>query len=244
MKKVIYLLLLTALLSGCGSKEAPEIPTPESPALTVLTEPATEGFLETTEAPVSSAPVTQATETQIPEETLELSYDAYQVVYNILTEGGEETAEFQGIGPDGNLLWTYRTDSYPMAQLSRIIPVGSYENQYYLIEGSGIVALDITTGAVLFENTDFTGSPGPEAMVIDDYGYLYLAGYDGPDFFAMDPQGHTVKQIPDLSSEFCRPARLLLEGDRIAVYMESDSQGNTGNFPCYVEMDWLPQAKG
>ena len=41
-----------------------------------------------------------------------------------------------------------------------------------------------------------------------------------------------------------RPTRITLEGDSLTVYMESDSMGNTGDFPCPVEIDWLPGAMG
>ena len=243
MKKAIYVLLLAALLSGCGNKESNEAS--EVPVLTVMTESAAEtaAFSEPS-APAASTKTMEPTEAEIPEETLELSYDAYQVVYNIMTEGGEESAEFQGIGPDGDLIWTYETGSYPLAQLSRIVPLGRYQNQYYLMEGTGIVALDVTSGGILFENPDFTGSPCPDAILIDDYGYLYLAGYDGPDFFAMDPHGHTVKNILSISEDYHRPIGLELSENQITVFMESDAQGNSGNFPCQVDIDWLPQAKG
>lgn len=242
MKKAILILSLALLLSGCGNAA-------EQPA-ELQTQPAPASPTETaapTEMSVPEQTVEAVQEPLLPdptEDTAELSYAAYQVVYNVLTEDSLESAVFQGIAPDGALAWTYETGSYPMAQLPAITPVGSFEDRYYLIENGMVVALDMCSGQILFRNTDFMGSPAPEAMLIDDYGYLYLSGYDSPDFFAMDPQGSTVKRIPSLSEDYCMPFEIQQEGDQLIVYMESDQQGGSGRFPCYVPMDWLPQAQG
>ena len=237
MKKTVYLLILSALLSGCGV-QAPAVSPSTEPLLTFITEP------DKTSASVTETSSVETIAMEAEEETQELSYDAYQVVYNIMNEGGKEYGIFQGIGPQGDLIWTYETGSYPQSQVSRITPLGRYQNQYYLAEGTGIVALDAATGAVLFQNPDFTGFPCKDAILIDDYGYLYLAGYDGPGFFAMDPHGHTVKKMLSISEDYHRPIGLELSENQITVFMESDAQGNSGNFPCQVDIDWLPQAKG
>ena len=166
------------------------------------------------------------------------------MAYNLLTAEGEEFGEFQGIDPEGNLLWTYVTPSYSMAQLSRITPIGLYQDRYYLIEDGTVVALDLLTGNVLFENPDFRGSPAPEAMLIDDFGYLYLSGYDSPLLFIMDPEGHTVRRITDYDTDYCMPFRLTMEGDTLTIHMESDGRGGSGDFPLEITADWLPQAVG
>lgn len=235
MKKLLFLLGISLILTGCGTQAPPAA----EPAISTAAVEATEAA--PTEAPPSEYILPLET---FPTEEPELSYDAYRVVYNILTDSQEESAQFQGIGPEGELVWTYETQSYPMAQLGRITPVGQWQDHYYLIEDGTVLCLNIITGELLFENADFGGSPCPEAMAIDEYGYLYLAGYDGPDFFAMDAQGHTVKRIASLSEEFMRPIRISLEGDELTVYMESDRSGNSGHFPCTLPMGWLPQAKG
>ena len=183
-------------------------------------------------------------ETEYTEPLPELSPDAYQVVYNITAEGEEESGIFQGIDPDGSLVWTYETRHYPLAQLPQITPAGRFQDRYYLIEGGTVVALDIVSGAVLFENREFQGRPCEDAMLIDRYGYLYLCGFDSPDFFAMDPQGRTVKRIDRLSDQYIRPKRIQEENGQLVVYMESDLQGNLGDFPCEIPVDWLPQPMG
>ena len=238
MKKLIMIFLLSALLTGCGSP-APE---PETPTLPTDPPVTAEAPSETMAPETTSVPLDPQVETT--EESLPLSWDAYQVVYNILSDGLQETGTFQGIDPNGDLVWTYETQSFPMAQLRQIAPLGRYQGTYYLLEGTVIVALDIATGQILFENHDFCGSPTEEAILIDDYGYLYLAGYDRPDFFAMDPQGHTVKNVNCLDPNYCGAFRITWDEGRILVHMERDTAGNSGDFPIPVEADWLPQAKG
>ena len=238
MKKTILILALAALLTGCTSSPSPVSSVPET---TLLQEsfPAE----ESTAVPVpETAAETAPAETAA--ETLPLTYSAYQVVYNIMTEGGEESAVFQGIDPNGSLVWTYETGSYPMAQLSRITPLASFQDVYYLVEGGKVVALDIATGEIRFENPEFMGCPAPDAFLIDEYGYLCLSGYDGPDFFLMDPQGHTVARGLPEDTPYCMPYEITREENRIVIHMESDGQGNSGDFPVYVPIDWVPQAMG
>ena len=194
MKKILLLLTLCCLLTGCGPSPAP-VSSPEPQG--------TKPLPTETETP-ETAPVFKEIQV-LPTEAPELSYDAYQVVYNILTDAGSESGQFQGIGPDGSLLWTYETEHFPQAQIEQITPVGQWQDRYYLIEGGTVKALNIADGTVLFSNSEFGGVPCREAMVLDDYGYLYLAGYDGPDFFAMDTEGRTVKKSPISAKHTCGP---------------------------------------
>ena len=234
MKKLIFLIISLLLLSGCGKETAPVETIPDRAEAPI------------TEESLNTDAETAETAEQLPaetEESIPLSADAYQIVYNVILEDQQESAVFQGIGPDGSLAWTYETGVYPTAQLSRISPVGRYQDNYYLVEDGTIVALDILTGEILFKNEDFKGSPAEDAMLFDEFGYLYLAGYDGPHFFAMDPDGNTVKRTETLSEDYWNPFQIQQEGDQLIIYMESDANGS-GNFPCYVERTWLPQPKG
>lgn len=243
MNKFIFPCVLLLLLTGCSpaADPVPEVtettPVSSAAAGTSTTVPAeeTETFFaaETTAAPAAEA------ETALP-----LSYDAYQVVYNIMEQNGEESGTFQGIGPDGNLIWTYETGTYPQGQMLQISPLGRFQGTYYLLANGTVIAVDITTGQILFENRDFGGCASQEVCLIDDYGYLYLCGFDKPDFFAMDPMGHTVKVISTLDKQYFGPFKITADKNILTVHMGQDKQGNSGDFPITIDMDWLPQAKG
>lgn len=242
MKKFIFSCLLFLLLTGCSEKVSPaaEIPETEVP---VFSSSATETKFSEGQNPTA----TEETDPEIPvvsETTLPLSYDAYQVVYNITEQSGEESGVFQGIDPSGDLVWTYETGSYPQGQMLQISPLGRFQGIYYLLENGTVIGIDITTGQILFENNDFEGCSSQEASFIDDYGYLYLCGFDKPDFFAMDPMGHTVKVISTLNQNYFAPFKITVDGSMLTVHMESDSMGNSGDFPIDIPMDWIPQAKG
>ena len=238
MKNLIYPCVLLLLLTGCGSEAAPVPQTQETiPLSTAAPETTEEGLSE-------ASPETYPELLQEAETTLPLSYDAYQVAYNIMEQNGEESGTFQGIDPEGNLVWSYETGIYPQGQLMQVSPLGRYQGTYYLLEGGTIIALDIVTGQILFENGDFGGSGSQEVSYLDDYGYLYLCGFDKPDFFAMDPMGHTVKKITTLDKNYYNPFKITVDGDVLTVHMENDNMGNSGDFPISIPMDWIPQAKG
>lgn len=238
MKHLILPCVLLLLLTGCGTGVSSEPETRETVLSTIAAPEISE------EETAAAVPETETESLPEPETTLPLSYDAYQVAYNILEENGEETGTFQGIDPEGNLVWTYHTGSYPQGQMMQISPLGRFQGTYYLLEGGTVIALDIVSGRILFENGDFGGCSSQEVSLIDDYGYLYLCGFDKPDFFAMDPMGHTVKKIGTLDEDHYGPFKITVDGNVLTVHMERDSMGNSGDFPVSIPMDWIPQAKG
>ena len=239
MKNLTFVCALLLLLTGCSTSapSAPETRETTLPTSAVTSPPATE--IPSAVSPETAQESAPETETALP-----LSYDAYQVAYNIMEQNGEETGTFQGIDPEGNLVWTYETGAYPQGQMMQISPLGRFQGTYYLLEGGTIIALDSVTGRVLFENGDFGGCSNQDVSLIDDYGYLYLCGFDKPDFFVMDPMGHTVKKIGTLDEDHYGPFKITVEDDMLTVHMERDSLGNSGDFPFPIPMDWLPQAKG
>ena len=238
MKNLIFPCVLLLLLTGCGAGSSAASETQEPVFSTTSAE-------KTAEEEITDAPAeTRMESVPEPETTLPLSYDAYQVAYNIMEQNGEEIGTFQGIDPEGNLIWTYTTAAYPQGQMMQVSPLGRFQGTYYLLEGGTVMALDIVSGHILFENGDFGGCSSQEVSFIDDYGYLYLCGFDKPDFFAMDPMGHTVKKIGTLDEEHYGPFKITVEDDILTVHMEMDSMGNSGDFPVSVPMDWIPQAKG
>lgn len=232
MKKTCMILCCALLLSGCGAKpQAPE--TTAAPTAPLQTQAVTEAATQETE--------------YLPDPTQEsvaLSHAAYQVVYNYMMEDTEEYCTFQGIGPDGSLVWSQETKHFPASETARIFPIGRFEGTYYYNEDGTVVALDVITGDILWQNPEFQGVCDANTVLFDDYGYLYLCGANGPDFMAIDPQGNTVRRIDVLSTDHNGPLRIQQEGQQLVIYLSKGPDGAEGEFPVTVDMDWIPQAKG
>lgn len=238
MKKQLSLLLLTALLlTGCGSSQTPET-TMHAP------ETAPSAAVETTQAP-ETTPAPETTEIPETEEfTVPLSPDAYQVVYSyVLTDDDQEYYSFQGLDPEKNVIWTRETSHTPAAQLPPCSPVGTMDGSFYYCDSGSLIALDVTTGLVRWENTEFGGSLGnPQSALLDPNGYICLCGYFGPDLFIADTEGNTVKKTDHLDPEYFWASRLRQEGNELLISMEGGPQGQGKEFS--LPMDWIPQAMG
>ena len=232
MKKICMILCCALLLSGCGAKSH----TPETTAAPT--------------APLQTQAVTEAATQEpdylpdLPQESVALSHAAYQVVYSYMMEDTEEYCTFQGIGPDGSLVWSQESRHFPASETARIFPIGRFEGTYYYNEDGTVVALDVVTGDILWQNPEFQGVCDANTVLFDEYGYLYLCGTNGPDFMAIDPQGSTVRRIDVLSADHSIPLRIRQEGRQLVIYLSKGPDDAEGEFPVTVDMDWTPQAMG
>ena len=240
MKKTISLFCVAALLlAGCG--KAPAAPVTESPAETAAV-PAVTQAPETTQA----AEIPETTAAAIPEtteEAVDLSPDAYQVAYSyMITDNFYEYYTFQGLDPEGNLLWTRESTRSQGAQVCPVSPVGTMDGRFYYCDHGSLVALDVITGEVLWKNPDFDGSIGNmDAAMLDPNGFIYLCGYLGPELFIADTDGNTVRRIEDIDEDAYWAASVSQEGENLVIHLEGGSEDGTD---VLVPMDWLPQAVG
>lgn len=127
----------------------------------------------------------------------------------------KESAIVTGLDDAGNVVWTYETGKYDQAQLSRISDVGMNGEGYYLVEGESVVALNLADGSVLWKNSDFGGAAARSVFGAD--GTIYLCGYFGPDFFAVDKDGKTLKKIESFSNDYIWADGITYEGDKVIV---------------------------
>lgn len=218
VKKQLLALALTAalLLCGCGSK---------SPSIS-------DKLPEDTQAVLS-------TEATAPE-TAEAPVPQIHVTFTYQIKDGKELAVLTGLDPDGNTVWSWGTEHYEIAQLESVSNIGQWNDRYYYVEGGSVVAVDIASGEILWRNSDFGGSPaGLDASLIDEDGTVYLCGFFGPDFFAVDAQGNTLKQIDSFGEDYFWAYKLTKEGSLITVHLSGGPEGDVGD-PGYtftVEME-------
>lgn len=130
--------------------------------------------------------------------------DAISVTFErIYTDNGQEYAVLNGADADGTSVWNYTTDKYPLAQLDSVAEIGARDGKYHFCEGGTIKALDLDTGALVWENEDFDGSVTD--WLFDQDGNLYVCGYLGPDLIALTPDGDTAMYIGMASEDLYWP---------------------------------------
>ena len=218
MKKQFFAmtLVLALLLCGCGL---------ESPSIS--------DHLPT------EAPTTLATDPDIPE-TTEAPAPQINVFFEYKTSDSQEYATLTGFDPDGNAVWSWDTERYEMAQLERVSDIGQWQDRYYYVEDCAVVAVDTASGEILWRNGDFGGCPaGLDASLIDEDGTIYLCGFFGPDFFAVDADGNTLKQIDSFDEDYYWAYKLTKDGSIITVHLSGGPEGDVGD-PGYtftVEME-------
>lgn len=130
----------------------------------------------------------------------------YTVTYGVVTAYDE----------GDNILWEYRTNEYEATELQLVSELGQKDNVYYLVEGGTVVALDILTGNVIWQNSDFGGA-GNFAF---GENAIYLCGFYGPDFYAVSYDGETLARIDESNSEYIRAYKIELSDKYATVYFE------------------------
>jgi len=160
------------------------------------------------------------------------------------TEHGlEEYAVITGFDSRGNAIWRYTTGKYDMAQMARVSAIGRYQDTYLFNEDGTIVALDVNTGMAKWKNPDFVGSPLDESCYcFGNDGTLYVCGYLGPDFYAVDINGKTLGRIESFDSSYFWACKIQKDSKNIvAVSLEGSDSGYAEKNPYvfYVDLNDL-----
>lgn len=156
---------------------------------------------------------------------------------------GMEYGLIYGLDDSQNIVWTYQTGKHSRdeLELDGICEIGIYGDNYYYIEVGEIIVLNLLDGSLVWENGDFGGIYGFSSF--GQNGTLYLCGDygQGPDFFAVDKNGKTLKKIQRFedSNEYYWPYSItymqndqfyvdgqLVTKDRVYIYMDSNSNKN------------------
>lgn len=102
---------------------------------------------------------------------------------------------FIGKTDKGNTVWVYETKHYEPTELDQIVDIGLKNSIYYLSEAGKIITLDLRTGNILWENSDFGGAG--ISYTFDDNGILYVCGFYGPDLHIIDQNGITIERYEE-----------------------------------------------
>ena len=165
----------------------------------------------------------------IPKET------AASVEFSHHVEEGMESAVITGKSSAGEVIWTHETGTYACAELARVSGLTMTGDTYYYIEDGAVVALDLATGSVAWENREFGGAAVSFALGED--GTLYLCGYYGPDFFAVGEDGDTIHKIDTLDSQFYWPYAMEYQEGQILIRYEGTSLEGISNICAALSLD-------
>lgn len=146
-----------------------------------------------------------------------------------------EYAILTGVDDSGNVIWTYQTDKYMGADLDRVNEIAIRDGRYYFVEDGTIIALNISDGTVIWKNDSFSG--GSPSFTFGDDGTLYICGYYGPDFLAVDKDGNTLKRIDSFDSDYFWPYQIDYLGNRIAITFEGCTDWTVSQTKFCVNLD-------
>ncbi len=138
-------------------------------------------------------------------------------------EAGNEYAVITGLDESGQELWTYTTEKYSRTELDRVEEIGIFNNKYYYNESGMIVALDMAAGTVLWKNSDFGGAS--VHSIIDENGNIYICGYYGPDFYAVDTEGNSLCRIETFDEAYYWVCSIRKKENTVEVTMEGGPEG-------------------
>lgn len=161
------------------------------------------------------------------------------VRFEHMGQGMEEYAVITGVDSRGNATWKYTTGRYGLTDLTRVCEIGRYQDTYLFNEDGTIVALDVNTGMVKWKNPDFVGSPLDESCYcFGNDGTLYICGYLGPDFYAVDITGKTLGRIESFDSSYFWASKIKKDSKNIvAVSLEGGDSGYSDKNPYVFYVD-------
>ncbi|MEE1086927.1 MAG: WG repeat-containing protein [Schaedlerella sp.] len=155
-------------------------------------------------------------------------------------EGGKEFAIITGFDENHEAIWKYETGKYEAAQLERVSEIGTREDLYYFVEDGTVKAIQIEDGSIAWENSEFDGSG--TGFVFGEDGVLYICGYLGPDFFAVDKNGKTLCRIDMLDSDYYWPYEMEYKNRQVIITFEE------GSAKGYIDVDdfsyYFPEGEG
>ena len=157
--------------------------------------------------------------------SLKRTYDRARVVEDGVDYGVTdcEYAVITGLDGSGKEIWRYTTDKYVATECDRTGEIGIYQGMYLFCDGGAITALDVQTGAVRWQNSDYGGADG--AYLMND-GVLYACGQYGPDFYAIDMAGNTLAHTERLDSEYYWAKQIKRIDDNVVAVEFMESEGS------------------
>lgn len=138
--------------------------------------------------------------------------------HQLTEDQANEYAVIKGVDDEGQEIWSITTDKFGRTDGQTVSEIGLNNGIFYYAEFGTIVALSVTDGTELWRNRDYGGEIS--ASDFGDNGCVYLCGYHGPAFFAMDSEGNTLAKIDFFAQDVFGANKIEYLGDQVAVTLE------------------------
>lgn len=168
------------------------------------------------------------------------SKKAVDVNFQNFYKNSKEYAILTGKDENGEELWTVKTESHAAAELDSCVPIGIYNDGYYYIEAGDVIKLDLEEGKEIWRCTEISvGSPAEKAMAFGEDGMLYLSGWYGPDFVAIDKDGilrHVIVSFSE-NEEYFWPYKMDYKQSYIDIYFEGNNAEESEDTIVHLNLD-------
>lgn len=149
-----------------------------------------------------------------------------EIVFERFMQNGMEYAVVTRREKENKVLWSYTTDSYEIAQCSRVSKIGQKNGYFYIVEDGAVTALDELTGEIAWKNEEFAGAGTENAQIFDENGTLYISGYMGPDLFIVDKEGKTQYRKDSFEQGYWPFEMELNDENILRIHFENDMSGH------------------
>ena len=123
----------------------------------------------------------------------------------------------------GAPIWKHTTETYMCAGYAQVTDLGIHGNRYYYEEGGSIVVIRVEDGAILWKAVQDIGAP---RCCFGENDMVYLCGYYGPDFVALDKGGQVVQRIHCLDEDFAYATAIEYENGKVYVTKDGSASGD------------------
>lgn len=143
------------------------------------------------------------------------SLGGYAIDFTYITDdvNYRECAIVTGTREDGSG-WEYKTSPCEIGQYCRQEWIASPGKMICINEGGYIVALNDTTGDVLWRNSEYVG--GGTFSAVDENGRIYVASDDGQALVVIDNNGETIISV-DQFADYTMISNMYFEGNNLII---------------------------
>ena len=156
------------------------------------------------------------------------------IKYEYKTEDSDEYAVITAVNNLGLTIWNYTTDKHSVNVVPMVSEIGRIGNLYCFADNGTIKALRVSDGSVVWENAEYSGSVTD--YIIGKDKTLYISGYYGPDFFAVDKNGKTLCRITTMNEQFYWPYEMEYQNAKIRLDFEQTSIEDASNAYALIDL--------